>query len=409
MKQRSQIRLLLACLLVLCLSSFASAQLPNLSQISDANESQAATTTGGNNNNNNNQNSNTRGGSTASQTGTQTGNNQPSQTASNTRSGATTASSPVVTSATGPTTNLFPTGVVTSSGGSAIAPSAINRLSGAPTLQGVGIPTMVVPFTANAPFMQKSSLPEGTVFIAVGAVLAFLGFCVIAWRALVAWSINRSVKRAAMASIMASETKNPGGWASNPFKPAGGFYHQAPGGSTLDLNDKSDRHTVRASRNPAPQANGSGLFFSPTASTNATTNIPMTGLAPANNRSSTFLPAGYYASPSAQLGSGNSQTTIGGVGSGSPSLGARRTSLNRPMSNMQLAPPSREGQRTSIARPNSNVGYGHLNPQASASSLQVGTGHGEDLPGSRAPSAYLEDLFENHGNPIMGQQGQGQR
>ncbi|KAF2221598.1 hypothetical protein BDZ85DRAFT_265671 [Elsinoe ampelina] len=405
MKQRSQIRLLLACLLVLCLSSFASAQLPNLSQISDANESQAQTTTDGNNNN---QNTNTRGGNTASQTG----NNQPTQTASGTRSGSASASaSASVTSgsATGSTTNLFPTGVVTTtSGGSAIAPSAANRLSGAPTLQGVGIPTMVVPFTANAPFMQKSSLPEGTVFIAVGAVLAFLGFCVIAWRALVAWSINRSVKRAAMASIMASETKNPGGWASNPFKPAGGFYHQAPGGSTLDLNDKSDRHTNRASRNPIPPSNGSGLFFSPTAS-NATTNIPMTGLAPANNRSSTFLPAGYYASPSSQLGSGNSQTTIGGTGQGSPSLQARRTSLNRPMSNMQLAPPSREGQRTSIARPNSNVGYGgHLNPQASASSLQVGTGHGEDLPGSRAPSAYLEDLFESHGNPAMGGQGQGQ-
>jgi len=31
--------------------------------------------------------------------------------------------------------------------------------------------------------------------------------------------------------------------------------------------------------------------------------------------------------------------------------------------------------------------------------LMVGIGgNGENLPGSRAPSAYLEDLFEHHGN-----------
>ncbi|PSK43725.1 hypothetical protein B9Z65_7239 [Elsinoe australis] len=403
MRQRSHVRLLLACLFLFCLVSLptVNAQLPNLSQVSDQ-QTNAATQTGGNTN------SNTRGGNTASQTGTQTGgntNSQASQTATSgtNRPGSTTASA-ATTSGSG-TTNLFPSNVVSSTTTNGAATPA-NRLSGAPTLQGVGIPTMIVPYTANAPFMQKSNLPEGTVFIAVGAVLAFLGFCVIAWRGLVAWSINRSVKRAAMASIMASETKNPGGWASNPFKPAGGFYHQAPGGSTLDLHDKTDR---RASRNPVAPNTASGLFFSPTASTNATTNIPMTGLPPQNNRSSTFLPAGYYASPSSQLGSGASQTTIGGAGQGSPSLAARRTSLNRPMSNMQLAPPSRDGagNRLSSGRPVSNVSYGgnaHLHPQHSASSLQVGTGHGEDLPGSRAPSAYLEDLFENHTNPAQGGQ-----
>jgi hypothetical protein len=67
------------------------------------------------------------------------------------------------------------------------------HLTGLPTIAGAGIPTLVIPFTANAPFMQKSSLPEGTFFIAVGAVLAFLGAGVLLWRLLVAWSINRSV------------------------------------------------------------------------------------------------------------------------------------------------------------------------------------------------------------------------
>ena len=53
------------------------------------------------------------------------------------------------------------------------------------------------------------------------------------------------------------------------------------------------------------------------------------------------------------------------------------------------------------SRPGSslNPNSGHnLYSQTSSSSLAVGNGHDSSLPGSRAPSAYLEDLFENHGN-----------
>ena len=256
-------------------------------------------------------------------------------------------------------------------------------LTDAPTIAGVGIPTMVVPWTAGAPFMQKSDLPEATVFFAVGAVLAFLGLCVIGWRVLVAWSVHRSVKRAAMASIMASETKNPGGWAGSPYKGGGGFYSQPNAGSSTSLDGHGTVRRNPAFRNPIP-SNGSALFFSPTASA-TTTNIPMTGLAHASNRVSSLLPAGYYASPSSQVAGQPAY-------SDNPSIQARRSTHN--LSLPQPPADRRYSARTSSLSPERV----RLHPGGSASSLQVGTGHDDNLPGSRAPSAYLEDLFDNHRN-----------
>ncbi|KAK6604486.1 hypothetical protein H4I95_06389 [Botrytis cinerea] len=83
------------------------------------------------------------------------------------------------------------TGGSTSTGKSA-STSALPTLAGAYT-----IPTAAVPPTSNAPFMKESSYPEGTVFIAVGAVLGFMALSVLVWRMMVAWALHRSVKRAA--------------------------------------------------------------------------------------------------------------------------------------------------------------------------------------------------------------------
>src|SRR5690606_10387613 len=51
-----------------------------------------------------------------------------------------------------------------------------------PTLGGVmpNYPAPTVPPTQNAPYMQQSSLPEGTFFIAVGAILGFFLLSVFA-------------------------------------------------------------------------------------------------------------------------------------------------------------------------------------------------------------------------------------
>ncbi|OAL49212.1 hypothetical protein IQ07DRAFT_488015, partial [Pyrenochaeta sp. DS3sAY3a] len=309
--------------------------------------------------------------------------------------------------ATTPTqNNAFPT--VTQGGGV--------RLSGLPTLAGVGIPTMKVPDTAAAPFMQKSNLPEGTVFICVGAILAFFGAAVLAWRGMVAWSLHRSVKRAAMAQNMADIKA----MSAVPGKKRG-MYNVVGANSTMSLDHLSaapigsSKGPKPFAQNPAsssPKANAS-LFFSPTAG-------GATGLRDSvANRSSNYLPAGYYASGNAAPAAGASMTHLGGHGQ-NLSVNSLVTPGNRlsarsgispphspslpPSRGYDRAPPSRDGysmyNRNSIATMgtpgNTRSGvYGHGNDNMSNLSLNVPGG--TNVAGGRAPSAYLEDLFENHG------------
>ncbi|KXL48573.1 MAG: hypothetical protein FE78DRAFT_77055 [Acidomyces sp. 'richmondensis'] len=301
-------------------------------------------------------------------------------------------------------------------GGASATDSSIFSLSGLPTIAGAGIPTLVIPYTANAPFMQKSNLPEGTVFIAVGAVLAFLGACVLLWRGLVAWSINRSVRKTAMASIRGSEKNGGSTWGgSSGYHPVNGSHYRDYAGSVLSLDHlagsgkpmKPHFRDSDAKRDSTPPA---GLFFSPTASA---------GLNRDANRSSSFLPAGYYASPAAQPAGGAGSTTIGG---NYVAPYARHSQVGpSPPGSPGLPPQSRgsttyrASSRDGLRAPRSRDGYGSarnsymdgtprhstIYAQPSSSSLMVGTGgavSSENITGSRAPSAYLEDLFENHGN-----------
>lgn len=323
--------------------------------------------------------------------------NTDASTTAESTGGSTSASSFVTTDTT-----------ATSTGGGAI------NISNVPTIAGAGIPTMIVPDTADAPFMQHSTLPEGTVFIVVGAVLAFLGACVLFWRGLVAWSINRSVKKAALASIRGSE-KSSTAWGGsnsgyNPVK--GGLYKDVGSSMSLDaLNSQGkplksplkNHDTGRAS----PPA---GLFFSPTAQARESTGPrPLSDVM--TNRSSTYLPAGYYASPSAQAAGGAGSTTIGG---NLAPYAQRHSMLNpSPPSSPGLTPNTRgssAGKHTSrdgLRAPGSRDGVGSSarNSYLDASGPRQGHSSGiysqasnDGLGGSRAPSAYLEDLFENHGN-----------
>lgn len=251
--------------------------------------------------------------------------------------------------------------------------------------------------------MQKSNLPEGTVFIAVGACLAFLGACVLAWRAMVAWTINRSVKRAAMASVMASDVKTK-------YGPGGNLYAM-PGGSSLSLdaltsagkpvssggNKKENRKSTQ------PTADPSSLFFSPTAGQRNSAYMPIN-----QNRSSTYLPAGYYATPGAQAAGGRDSMVMGGA----PSLQPTSHRYSR----AEYSPPSsRDGSRPrSSINPQSHQRTGsnallspthQLYANPSTSSLVVGFGAQDDgsnvssnLPGQRAPSAVFDDVLHEHGN-----------
>ncbi|KXS95966.1 hypothetical protein AC578_8078 [Pseudocercospora eumusae] len=325
-----------------------------------------------------------------------------------TTSGGTTASGTGFTA-----TASFPDATTTTSAGS------VFQLTGLPTIAGVGVPTLVIPYTANAPFMQKSSMPEGTVFIAIGAVLGFMGACVLAWRGLLAWSINRSVKRAAMASLRGAEKSGWGGsYAAGAGSHKSTFYKDYDPGSSMSLDQltsagktaKPGKHDDAGHRkSSAPPA---GLFFSPTAQQgqrHSTYNMD-------GNRESTYLPAGYYASPSGEIAGGRNSTVIGGSLApyarnsgisasppGSPNLPNSRSTSNyygggvyssrdgiRHSSREGLrAPPSRDGYAPSR--------HSNLYPQPSSSSLAVGDSP-SDLPGQRAPSQILDEMFDNHGN-----------
>lgn len=248
-------------------------------------------------------------------------------------------------------------------------------LTGLPKLAGDDYPPPSVPPTADAPFMQHSTLPEGTVFIAVGAALGFIGMLVIAWRGLVAWSIHRSVKKAAIAhSSKYSHGRDPrAGLASK----SDFFAPNTASSLTLDHLAPSGKGGI--SKNPSAH---NSLFFSPTAGA---------GMQGPNNRGSGYLPAGYYAS-GGQAPSG--MTHVGG-GGGVPMSNlnnareSRRYSRNPSPPGTPSLPPSRGGPPESPY--NGRTSMQALVNQASSSSLNLSA----PAPG-RAPSAYLEDLFENH-------------
>jgi len=302
------------------------------------------------------------------------------------------------------------------------------QISALPTLAGVGIPNMKVPDTAGAPFMQKSDLPDGTVFICVGAILAFFAAAVLAWRGLVAWSLHRSVKRAAIAQSMADMKA----MSAVPGKKRG-MYNVVGANSTMSLDhlsaapigsSKTSKPFAQAPPGTPPGKSASSLFFSPTAGGAA-------GLRDSMSRSSTYLPAGYYASGNATAAQGSPMTHVGGHGNlsamslagnlsanslespgnrfshrsdvspaGSPSLPPSRGTYSR-------APPSRDGlsmyNRNSVAtlgtpRDTRSGIYGHGHGNDNMSQLSLNVPGGTNVAGGRAPSAYLDDLFENHGS-----------
>lgn len=262
-------------------------------------------------------------------------------------------------------------------------------LTGLPKLPGDDYPAPTVPPTANAPFMQKSNLPEGTVFICVGAVLGFMALVVIAWRSLVAWSLHRSVRRAALAQ---SAKYNGGGrgvkmtQASHRTSKAH-FYNPGPG-STLSLDQLGTTGRVGHRTTTARES----LFFSPTAGA---------GMQSQGTRNSGYLPAGYYAAGNSAAGGGAGMTHMGESSASLSNLtqaqhqnhrySRARSSGPSPPASPSL-PPSSRG-----AEINGPVGFrrpstaGGLTIQGSQSTLNLSM-----APQSRAPSAYLEELFEKH-------------
>ncbi|KAI9149229.1 hypothetical protein HJFPF1_11278 [Paramyrothecium foliicola] len=240
------------------------------------------------------------------------------------------------------------------------------ELTGFPSLtRQIGIPTYpppAVPPVGDAPFMQQSTLPDGTVFIAVGAILGAFGVAILLWRFIVSCMLHRSVQRATMAQHDANNK------ASFPAPPAP-FYKYTDQGSTMSLSAAAATGTGRAvrrsTRGPTPSSNPSqsNLFFSPTAAQNN----PNGG-----NRASAFLPSGFYAA---------------GSGSPAPNHGHSISLTNlRPDSRGHYANASRG---TLNASPPGTPNFPAPRRDMSASSINLHTPPGQE----RAPSAYLEDLL----------------
>ena len=288
-------------------------------------------------------------------------------------------------------------------------PGSPIRLSDLPTIAGVGVPSQVIPFTASAPFMQKSQLPEGTVFICVGALLGFLGCCILAWRGLIAWSLHRSVKKAATSHSLNISSK------SMMLRPPGGasFYGAGPGSSvSLDKlgGGKSGGHADGFyNRSSVPYADRRSLFFSPTAGAGLNAAIIA-------SRSSTHLPATATSGP--YSATTEATTNVRG-NSDSPGLdstaslnshipgtishlsahlqGYQRTvgAGNTPPITPSLSPNRRNGPEFSNSMSSKNP-----NPSKACSGSSTSTPSRPAL--GRTPSAYLEDLFDNHGNAADG-------
>lgn len=239
-----------------------------------------------------------------------------------------------------------------------------NRLPSLSATTNLAIPVVTVPPTSNAPFMQKSSLPEGTVFIAVGSALAFFALAVIAWRGLVAWSLHRSVRKAASNVHLPDSKSKP--HLRPPPSGSGGFYSTGPGSQlSLDHIATSPRTSNRPDgRQMTPNHS---LFFSPTAGAGGA----------AGDRRSAYLPAGYYAS-------GQRDSLIMGQANGSHthlhSQSVSSTRYGGGRGNAGISPP----------------GSPMMGPQGMAVRAGASTASLSLPPTGRAPSAYLDDLFENH-------------
>ncbi|KAJ5683071.1 hypothetical protein N7462_006236 [Penicillium macrosclerotiorum] len=284
---------------------------------------------------------------------------------------STTTSSSSSSSSTSSTSSTSDSTTTTSSVSTTTASTSSSSTSTAAAI-------VTVPPTANAPYMQTSNTPEGTVFIAVGAILGFIGLAVLAWRGMVAWSVNRSVRRAALAS---SESKR---LLRNSRKKRSTVYSAAP---AADVSLEKLGAATRASYKPSKRvpSSNSGLFFSPTAG-GAGSHHSLNNST--GNRASTYLPPGYYTA--AGTSTPNREASGSQANIYSPTAGLS-SPPGYPPSSPSVAPTSGYHE-TSHAR-HSYVG-------ASTSSLNL-----SQPPQGRAPSAYLEDLFESHTSPRQSDSG----
>lgn len=245
------------------------------------------------------------------------------------------------------------------------------RLTGLPTLSRThdnSIPTYPPPSpppTENAPFMNRSTLPDGTVFIAVGAILGAFGAAVLIWRGIVACLLHRSVERAAMQQHVANDKPTAFPAPPAPFYKYTDQQDSSPSlavGGTL----RGQRRTNPRGRTPSATPSQTNLFFSPTAASGAG------GMSNPGNRDSRFLPSGFYAATSASPVNGHGHSIS--------------LSNLRPASRGHTMGPTPPESPNLAPRSTPSVPRGNY----STSSISL-----TRAPSGRAPSAYLDDMLDD--------------
>lgn len=311
----------------------------------------------------------------------------------------------------------------TATGTSDSSSTADSTTSAESTSTSISVPVVTVPPTAGAPYMQTSSTPEGTVFIAVGAVLGFLGLAVLAWRGLVAWSVNRSVRQSAMMNssetkglLRSSRRKRSSIARSNEYsfpavsgggKPLAGEGRGGGGGGGGGRRHRrsgSGSHGSRRMPTIVPSSN-SGLFFSPTADAraqghakrdsnyyNQSSSVPYYGAGPGPSPGSRAaagppppVPPPHRPQPTTPRRGGQHQYQTPGY-SNRPSPPASPT---LPPAGVYYGSGPLPSDNTSSSSLNM-VSPSHPHPQ-----MQKWT-QGTQGTQRMAPTEYLEDLFENH-------------
>ena len=324
--------------------------------------------------------------------------------------------------ATATATSAETTDTGTSTADSSTSSSTDSSTTSSSSSTSSSYPTVTVPPTAGAPYMQTSSTPEGAVFIAVGAVLGFLGLAVLAWRGLVAWSVNRSVRQQA-AAMQSSEkrgllrsrrrrsstrsksrSRSRSGSMPRGQLPSGNL-DNGPTGNAAGGYDRHHRHRSGSGSRGLPRmregpGSSNALFFSPTA-----------GASVHSGKRSSQHHSGYGYGH----GYGTASTSTPRASTGPIPTSASLSASERyqpPYKGKRAYPPPPRARKIPIVSPpvspnprlagdaGGYTGLGHSR-SLSGDSMSSGSLNPNQVspPQGRAPSEYLEDLFDGHARP----------
>ena len=251
-------------------------------------------------------------------------------------------------------------------------------------------------------YIQKSNAPEGTLFIAVGSVLGALGLAVLAWRGIVAWSVNRSVRRSAMLRVLGvgrggggNGSKGGGGGSHRRSRrrrrrSGSGIYPSASGAPMQRIRSGSGEYHSGYVR-PPDRGNGSELFFSPTASRQDRQDRRGGG-GKTKGGGGSYAPSGYSSIPG------------GGQGAPTSSKNHNNNKGNNNNDHNNKARTSSGSHKYAPIRPESDLDvssytYTTSNPSHSSSSGMPGGSHMQRPPMSKVKSysTYSVDSY-GYGN-----------